>query len=176
MEILNITEIKRIFILTTKVNCQSYAYISEVAKEMGIRKTTLMQFIEDNPKLFHLIEPSVKKSKGLAISHIFLKPEDNPDTDEYLEVKKEEWAKKIKVFEINYYGSHEFYYLAVDGDERKCLWRNTPAKIQTLIDEGLIKNMKSGYGGWGDYSNWEGLLLTPEAEKAITEAGWELVF
>lgn len=175
---ITINEIQRIVNLIQKVECQSYSLITDTAKELGIKKTTLMQYVEDNPKLFRLVE--VKKPKGgLAISRVYTEAKQNPETEEWLEVKKEEWGNRIKVFEMTYYGYHEFYYLAVDDPKstlREHLWRNTPEKIQTLIDAGVIKTKKSGYGGLSDYYNWEGLLLDKDAEVAIKELGWELVY
>ena len=180
---MEISEILRIVNLLQKVDCTSYALITDVAKEMGIKKTVLMQYIEDNPKLFDIIEATSKSAKGvvktlgLAIRKVYLTPEENPVTEEWLAVKKKEWEKKIQVFEQTYYGQHEFWYLAADDERgRKNLWRNTPEKIQTLIDAGAIKMKKSGYGGYSDYCNWEGLLLTPDAVEAITKLGWELIY
>ena len=142
-----------------------------------------MQYIEDNPKLFDVAKATSKstrgvvKSLGLAIRKVYLTPEENPDTEEWLAAKKKAWEKKIQVFEQTYYGQHEFWYLAADDEkERRNLWRNTPEKIQTLIDAGAIKMEKSGYGGFSDYYKWEGLLLTPAAKEAITKLGWELVY
>ena len=180
---MEINEILRIVNLLQKVDCTSYALITDVAKEMGIKKTALMQYIEDNPKLFDIIEATSKSAKGvvktlgLAIRKVYLTPEENPVTEEWLAVKKKEWENKIQVFEQTYYGQHEFWYLAVDDERgRKNLWRNTPEKIQTLIDAGAIKMEKSGYGGFSDYYSWEGLLLTPDAAEAITKLGWELIY
>ena len=180
---LQITEIHRIVSLIQKVNCSTFALISETASELGIKKTALMQYIEDHPKLFNIIEATstsakgVVKTLGLAIRKVYLTPEENPVTDEWLAVKKKEWENKIQVFEQTYYGQHEFWYLAADDERgRKNLWRNTPEKIQTLIDAGAIKMKKSGYGGFSDYYNWEGLLLTPDAAEAITKLGWELIY
>ena len=180
---LQITEIHRIVSLIQKVNCSTFALISETASELGIKKTVLMQYIEDHPKLFDVIEATstsakgVVKTLGLAIRKVYLTPEENPVTDEWLAVKKKEWENKIQVFEQTYYGQHEFWYLAADnGKERRNLWRNTPEKIQALIDAGAIKMEKSGYGGFSDYYNWEGLLLTPDAAEAITKLGWELIY
>ena len=180
---LQITEIHRIVSLIQKVNCSTFALISETASELGIKKTALMQYIEDHPKLFNIIEATstsakgVVKTLGLAIRKVYLTPEENPVTDEWLAVKKKEWENKIQVFEQTYYGQHEFWYLAADnGKERRNLWRNTPEKIQALIDAGAIKMEKSGYGGFSDYYNWEGLLLTPDAAEAITKLGWELIY
>ena len=174
-------QIKKMVDLIMKVNCQNYALISEVAKEMGMKKTAVMQFVDDNPKLFKLVE--VKKGdkvQGLGIRVVYETPEQNPVTEEWLTIKKAEWATKIKVFEMTYYGCHEFYYLAVDDSKynslREHLWRNTPEKIQTLLDAGVICEKSTCYGGLGDCSNWEGLLLTKEAESAIKELGWELVY
>ena len=180
---LQISEIHRIVSLIQKVNCSTFALISETASELGIKKTALMQYIEDHPKLFNIIEATsttakgVVKTLGLAIRKVYLTPEENPVTDEWLAVKKKEWENKIQVFEQTYYGQHEFWYLAADDERgRKNLWRNTPEKIQALIDAGAIKMEKSGYGGFSDYYNWEGLLLTPDAAEAITKLGWELIY
>lgn len=180
---LQISEIHRIVSLIQKVNCSTFALISETASELGIKKTALMQYIEDHPKLFNIIEATstsakgVVKTLGLAIRKVYLTPEENPVTDEWLAVKKKEWENKIQVFEQTYYGQHEFWYLAVDDERgRKNLWRNTPEKIQALIDAGAIKMEKSGYGGFSDYYNWEGLLLTPDAAEAITKLGWKLIY
>ena len=180
---LQITEIHRIVSLIQKVNCSTFALISETASELGIKKTALMQYIEDHPKFFDIIEATstsakgVVKTLGLAIRKVYLTPEENPDTEEWLAVKKKEWENKIYVFEQTYYGQHEFWYLAADDEKgRKNLWRNTPEKIQALIDAGAIKMEKSGYGGFSDYYNWEGLLLTPDAAEAITKLGWELIY
>lgn len=180
---LQISEIHRIVSLIQKVNCSTFALISETASELGIKKTALMQYIEDHPKHFNIIEATstsakgVVKSLGLAIRKVYLTPEENPVTDEWLAVKKKEWENKIQVFEQTYYGQHEFWYLAADDERgRRNLWRNTPEKIQALIDAGAIKMKKSGYGGLSDYYNWEGLLLTPDAAEAITKLGWELIY
>ena len=180
---LQITEIHRIVSLIQKVNCSTFALISETASELGIKKTALMQYIEDHPKLFNIIEATstsakgVVKTLGLAIRKVYLTPEENPATDEWLAVKKKEWENKIQVFEQTYYGQHEFWYLAADDERgRRNLWRNTPEKIQALIDAGAIKMKKSGYGGFSDYYNWEGLLLTPDAAEAITKLGWKLIY
>lgn len=180
---LQISEVHRIVSLIQKVNCSTFALVTETASELGIKKTALMQYIEDNPKLFAVTTAASKsakgvvKSLGLAIRKVYLIPEENPDTEEWLEIQKKAWEKKIQVFEQTYYGQHEFWYLAADDERgRKNLWRNTPEKIQTLIDAGAIKMKKSGYGGLSDYYNWEGLLLTPDAAEAITKLGWELVY
>ena len=180
---LQITEIHHIVSLIQKVNCSTFALISETASELGIKKTALMQFIEDNPKLFDIIEATITSAKGvkktldLAIRKVYLTAEENPVTEEWFAVKKKEWENKIQVFEQSYYGQHEFWYLAVDDEKgRKNLWRNTPKKIQTLIDAGVIEMKTSGYGGFSDYYKWEGLLLTPDAAEAITDLGWELVY
>ena len=182
MEI-QITEIHRLVSLIQKVNCSTFALISETASELGIKKTALMQYIEDHPKNFSIQEitstsaKGVKKTLGLGIKKVYLAPEENPLTEEWLDIKKKEGEKKLQVFEQTYYGQHEFWYLAADdGKERRNLWRNTPKKLQALIDAGAIKMEKAGYGGFSDYYKWEGLLLTPDAAEAITKLGWELVY
>lgn len=50
---MNIAEIKRRFDLLKTANASNYCLVSELAKELRASKTDLMQFILDNPKLFH---------------------------------------------------------------------------------------------------------------------------
>lgn len=176
---LTISEIQRIVNLIQRVDCLNYALITDTAKELGVKKTTLMQFIVDNPKLFKLVEVVKPKPKGLVIQVVYTDANQNPLTEEWLKVKKVEWCEKINVSEMSYYGQHEFYYLKVDDPKdslREGLWRNTPEKIQKLVDAGVICEKSTCYGGFGDCSNWTGLILTKEAETAIKGLGWELVY
>lgn len=180
---LQIAEVHRIVSLIQKVNCSTFALITETASELGIKKTALMQYIEDNPKLFDIIEATsrsargVVKNLGLAIRKVYLTPEENPDTEEWLAIQKKAWEKKIQVFGQYYYGVLEFHYIAADDvKDRKSLYRNTPEKIQSLIDDGLIKKVTTCYGGIGDCYNWEGYKLDIESTNAIKKAGWELVY
>lgn len=124
---MDINEIKKITKLLMKVNCTNYALISEVAKEMSVKKTALMQFIEDNPKLFKVreIHKAVNKRStnvvGLGISSVYLTPGENPDTEEFIDIKRKEWEKKIHVCPQSYYGVIEFWYIPEDtkGNESK---------------------------------------------------------
>ena len=86
---MDISEIKRIVELLQKVNCERFVLISEVAKEIGLKKTVLMQYIEDNPKLFKLGELAertkyTKSTRGLGIIAVYLSADENPDTEEWL--------------------------------------------------------------------------------------------
>lgn len=122
---LQISEVYRIVSLIQRVNCSTFALVTETASELGIKKTVLMQYIEDNPKLFDVTEATSKsakgvvKSLGLAIRKVYLTPEENPDTEEWLEIQKKAWEKKIQVFEQTYYDQHEFWYLAADDGKEE---------------------------------------------------------
>ena len=90
IKVIDISEVNRIVELLKKVDCTNYALISDVSKEMGIKKTALMQFIVDNPKLFSLVEVTKKgKSAGLGIKMVYLTAEQNPETEEWLDLQKE---------------------------------------------------------------------------------------
>ena len=170
---MEIKEIIRITELVKKVNCQNYALISEVAKEMGVKKTMLMQFIVDNPGLFKLVE----QKKGLAMKEVYTDAALNPETDEWVEVQKKVWEKKIHVFEMTYYDCHEFYFVDVDRDydkRRYHLWRNTAEKVKELEDAGLIKKTTTCYGGFGDCRKWEGYIVNEGIIEKIRDAGWEV--
>ncbi len=177
--------IKKTVDLLKKVNCQNYALISETAKEMGVKKTALMQFIEENPKLFKTtsIEKRLSsgsyKPVGLAIKEVFLSPEENPDTEEWLEARRNEWEKRIHVGEQTYYNCHEYWFIPEDDprDRNKLgLYRNTPEKIRFLEEKGIIKKQKTGYGGLGDYYRTEVFLYNRKVEEAIRSIGWSTDF
>ena len=91
---LQISEVHRIVSLIQRVNCSTFALVTETASELGIKKTTLMQYIEDNPKLFDVTKANGKSRKGvvksleIAIRKVDLTAEENPDTEEWLAIQK----------------------------------------------------------------------------------------
>jgi hypothetical protein len=185
---MEISEVKRITDLLKRANCVNFALVSETAKEMGVKKTALMQFIEDNPKLFKLGEAfkstkTTKTSLGLSIITAYLTAEENPDTEEWLEKMKKEWEKKIHVGEQTYYGYHEYWCIPEDNpksnydtDRKLGLYRNTPEKIKFLEEKGIIKKVKGGYGGLSDYYRTEYYPYGDEVQKALEDIGWTTDF
>jgi hypothetical protein len=131
---LSIQNVKETVRLIQRVDCHSYATITDVAKEMGVKKTQVMMFIEQNPKLFKIAEITKgNKSLGLAILVVYLEADQNPDTQEWLDRKTREWDHKIHVGEMTYYGQHEFWYFPGEVSKSKeSLYRNTPEKIREL--------------------------------------------
>lgn len=185
---MDISEIKKIVELLQKVNCNRIALIGEVAKEMGVKKTALMQYIEDNPKLFKLGE-RIKRTKntqttlGLGIITTYISADENPDTEEWLTKKKKEWENKIHIAEQTYYGCHEYFYIPEDSpnstnDDYKKLgmYRNTPEKIKSLEEKGIIKKVGGGYGGYSDYYRTEYYPYNDEVQKALEDIGWTTDF
>ncbi|MBR0291944.1 MAG: hypothetical protein IJQ79_07400 [Bacteroidales bacterium] len=178
---MEISEIKRIAELLQKVNCEHIALISEVAKEMGVKKTALMLFIEDNPKLFKLGE-KVKRTKntqttlGLGIMTAYLSADENPDTEEWMEKMRKAWENKIHVGEQTYYGVHEYWLIPEEGDGKEAKYRNSPEKIKFLEEKGIIKKVSGGYGGFSDYYRTEYYPYSEEVQKALESIGWTTDF
>ena len=184
-----INEIRRIVYLIQTVDCTRYALVADVAKEMAVKKTELMQFIEDNPKLFYTYEAfrnvskSSNKSIGLAIGKVYLTANENPSTEEWLNDRIAEWDKKIHVAEMTYYNQHEYYYIPEDNHNSENSiyamqgkYRNTPEKIKELVDAGVLKKSPAGYGGLGDYHEAQAYLYNANVEKAIKDYGWTTDF
>lgn len=177
---MEINEVKRIVNLVKKVNCENWAVISEVAKEMGVKKTVLMQFIEDNPKLFKVVpyigsitSNAKAKNLGLVIKTVYNSAEENPETEEWIEVQKKLWEKKIHIGERSYYGCHEYWLIPEDDvDSKEGKYRNTPEKVQELVDAGVIKKVSTCYGGWDDASHEEVFIFNDDVKKAIEDYGW----
>lgn len=177
---MDIAEIKRITDLVQKVNCEGSALVSEVAKEMGVKKTALMQFIEDNPKLFKLGE-KIRRTRntatnlGLAIIRAYVCAEDNPDAEEWLAKMQKKWEGKIYVGEQTYYGAHEYWFIPEDGTGKEKYYRNTKEKIDYLVEQGVIKKVSTGYGGFSDYYKTEVYLFNDEVKRKLRGIGWTIV-
>ena len=175
-------EIIHIVSLLKKVNCENYALVSEVAKEMGVKKTNLMQFIDDNPKLFKVVpyiggitNNQKSKNHGLVIKAVFLTPEENPETEEWLAKQKADWEKKLHVYEQTYYGQHEFWCFPEEYEQdsrRYHLWRNTPEKFQELVEKGILKKTSQWYGGLGDSHQRDVYLCNDDILQKLADAGW----
>lgn len=178
---MEISEILRIVNLLQKVDCANHALIADVAKEMGIKKTALMQFIEDNPKNFSVQEiintsaKGVKKTLGLGIRKVYLTAYQNPETEEWLAKQKADWEKKLHVGEQTYYGQHEFWCFPeeYEQDSRKYhLWRNTPEKFRELVEKGILKKTTQWYGGLGDSYQRDVYLCNEEILQKLAAIGW----
>lgn len=177
-----INEIKRRFDLLKKVNNESYCLVSELAKELKVSKTDLMQFIENNPKLFSVATMEKRASKGvtrnlgLAVKAVYLNPCDNPITEEWLKKQIKEKANYIYISEIDYYGSIQGYYIEKDvkGNNREHLWRNTQEKLNKLVEQGIVGKYTFCVGGIGDcYNRFCEYALLGDWENKLIENGWK---
>ena len=180
---MEINEIKRIVELVKMVNCENWAVISEVAKEMGVKKTALMQFINDNSKLFKVVpyiggitNNAKAKNLGLVIKNVYNSAEENPETEEWIEVQKKSWDKKIHIGARIYYNCLEYWLIPEEGDGKERKYRNTPEKIQELVDAGVIKKVGMCYGGWGDAWHEDVFIFNDDVKKAIEDYGWTTDF
>ena len=161
--IMDIAEIKRRVDLLKMANNKKYCLIPELAKELKVSKTDLMQFILDNPKLFHTdnqwtykvmlrsqkVAPN--KNLGLGIEEVYILPEDNFRTEEWLQKQKVEKARYIHISEFDYYGV-QGYYVSIDkeGDSkyREWLWRNTISKVKEIQSLGVLHKDTFYTGGF----------------------------
>lgn len=178
IKVIDINEVNRIAELLKKVDCTNYALISDVSKEMGIKKTALMQFIVDNPKLFSLIEVTKKgKSAGLGIKMVYLTADQNPDTEEWMKVKMVEWDHKLHVGGKYYYNTLEFWFFPEEtSDSKESKYRNSRAKFEQLEEMGILKKTTQGYGGLSDYYKVDVYPCNTEILEKLANAGWTTDF
>lgn len=185
---MDIEEIKRRVDLLKMANNKKYCLIPELAKELKVSKTDLMQFILDNPKLFHtdnqwtykVMPRSQKvvqnKNLGLGIEQVYISPEDNFRTEEWLQVQITSKAKYIRISEFDYYGV-QGYYISIDkeGDSkyRDWIWRNTEAKVKEVQSLGILHKDTFYTGGYGDSSAHPvDYAISPDELDKLTQAGW----
>ena len=173
---MNIENVKEVFNLCCQANGMKVIRITDLAKELGVKKTVLMKFINENCNLFNTFYSSKAKKesdKVLLIKDVFLTPTDNPSTEEWLEKKIVDNLKYIHIDEWNNYGRIEGYYVNVDADGREALWRNTETKIQRLKNEGILIDGTFYIGGFGDCSSHKKeTVITKEGLNRLEELGW----
>ncbi len=177
---MDIKEIKRRFDLLCKANNEGYTLLSELAKELKVSKTDLMQLIEDNSKLFKtgsLVRNEGRvnrKNLGLVVTDVYLSPEENDTTKEWLDRQIKEKQKYIHISEADDYGMIVGYYIEKDRDNlskhNEHIWRNTQEKINRLTELGIIE--KRSFFLCGVSHDYE-FALTGEWMKALEENGWE---
>lgn len=186
--IMDIAEIKRRVDLLKMANNKKYCLIPELAKELKVSKTDLMQFILDNPKLFHtdnqwtykVMPRSQKvapnKNLGLGIEEVYILPEDNFRTEEWLQKQKVEKARYIHISQFDYYGV-QGYYVSIDkeGDSkyREWLWRNTTSKVKEIQSLGVLHKDTFYTGGFGDSSAHPiDYAISPDGLEKLKQSGW----
>lgn len=176
MKKIEINQIIRVVNLLKQVNNQFSALVAETAKEMGVKKTDLMEFINVNSRLFRL----ENDKKGLRIKTAYPSVSDNPYNPEWLERKQKEYAKTLYVRQWNCYGQLENFYVGTDAssvndksyEDKKYLWRNTKEKMEAFIKTGHF------FEGTGSTGMWSGTTL-PYCLKyehmiALIDEGWTL--
>lgn len=173
--IITIDSVYKKFNLLIKANCSDYASIAELSKELKVLKTELMEFIENNEKLFNTIQ---NKKLGLCIKNVYLNIDDNPNTEEWLDKMKHKYEKHIIVTDIDNCGSHAGYAIIEDKENlcqnKEYLWRNTKSKIYYLYDQHLIMNMPVVLGsGYSSYAmNIDNVIICGDWQKKLKDLGW----
>lgn len=201
---MEIQEIKRRVDLLKQVTQKKTVLINDVAKEMKVRQTDLMMFIEDNPKLFktdqvwswkkhryvscviggkkyYNVEDIHDKCKGLGITEVYLRPEDNFRTDEFVALMQREKAMTVWVTDWNNYGVIEGHYIAEDlpkekDEHRYHLWRNTADKIRQLQDLDILYETTFYIGGAFDCNTYKkDTAITKEGADKARSLGWTII-
>ena len=179
MKEIDIHKVIRVVDLLKQVNNANSCLVSEVAKEMGVKKTDLMEFINENTKLFL----TVNSPKGKSIRYAYPSAECNHYTEEWLAKAKRDYAKTIYVSQWNCYGQLENYYVTQDAnsiydnscsfEDKKYLWRNTAEKMDAFIKSG---HFFAGIGSTGMFTGTSlPYCLKVEHMKALVDEGWTII-
>ena len=199
---MNITEIKERFELLEAATLEKSILVKDLAKELKVSVTDLMKFILDNPGMFATEESWSYKSKtvcktlfgvksmetikvkdklrGLGITNVYLSPEDNYRTEEWLQKQKETYAKTIWISKWDNYGRIEGEFVKADDDigsyMRKHLWRNTAEKVNDLAALGVFGTAVFHCGSfWDCGATTCETAINKEGRKKAMEAGWTLL-
>lgn len=179
---ITISEVVKRVNLLKQATCEDVVPVRAVAKELNIRLTDLMNYINSNPGCFRTTElySANKKPKGLGIAAAYLTPSDNPGTDEWIEKQIESCRKTIWISKWDNYGTIEGYY--VNEDIKKeidkfqlHLWRNTHEKIEELKKLGVFYETTFYIGGFMDCSSTHcSTAINETGRKIAEENGWTI--
>lgn len=181
-------------------NASNYCLVSELAKELKVSKTDLMQFVLDNYKLFHVEDIYSYKKKtytttiwgnkfrdtktvkdkilGLGVTSVYLNPEDNFRTEEWLQKQIVEKAKYIYISEFDNYGCIEGYFVVIDKEDssnknKEWLWRNTEQKVKEIQKLGATHKNTFYFGGYGDCTEHPvEYAISSDGLQKLKQAGW----
>jgi hypothetical protein len=193
---MDIHEVKKTVDLLKKANGCSYVTLTELSKELKTTKTKLMEFIENNNRLFILKHKWTTKDKtvittfagrkykdtiqvkakdlGLCVENVFLQLDENYNNIEWAEKMKITHEKYLNITPSNNYGYIQGYYVELDKEDetyRKHLWRNTKEKIEKIKD--YLSSGYFVYGGLGDsYSTKHDNIITTENIEKLKKEGW----
>jgi hypothetical protein len=197
---MEIKKIKETFELTQKLTDRKSILIPILAKKLRMSDIELMSFINNNPKLFvtqptfsykkvtkksslwggketfKWVDYEKNKNLGLGVSNVYIKPEDNYRTEEWLQVQILEQSKYLHITESDNYGYIQGYYLNKDEEDDKYrthLWRNTLEKLTWLKDNNYIGETSFVYGGFGDsYTSKYPYGISLGAIEELKKLGW----
>lgn len=144
---MDIKEIKRRFEAFKNLYGVVYCPVALLADELGVRRSDLMLFIMENPKLFRLDDSKrehvwddfgSRAVSGIAICEVFADVRFNPDTEEFVDEKRKENERVVFV-----YGSGSEWYMYLDYlfDEstRMAMWKNTREKMAEIEKLGILE-------------------------------------
>lgn len=166
---LDLKEVKNKFELY-KLAFNKNPHVKELAKELGVKTTTLMEFIQVNTLHFRLYNGN----KGCFINEVYSELKDAPGTDEFVEYNKEKYKNTLflDTYSYPYTDDVAFHRIIEDNkdSERSNEWRNTPDKFQKVKD--FISNNRVSIGmklyRFNDYISKENIEL-------LILQGWEFI-
>lgn len=139
---------------------------TDLAKELGVSKVTMIDFIDQNKKNFNVTNLEEKKSYPLAVKGVFENSGDNPENEEeYMAKQTSDFKMHLDIEEMNNYGSISGHYITY---KTRRPFVNTQEKVESLVKRFDMKPAQYSIGGFGDSST-----IKPEAGFRITESQME---
>lgn len=115
---------------------------------------------------------------GACLFDVYLLPEDNPKTEEWLQKQIVEKAKYIYISEFNNYGCIEGYFVVIDKEDssnknKEWLWRNTEQKVKAIESLGVTHKRTFYFGGYGDcIEHPVEYAISSDGLQKLKQAGW----
>ena len=167
--ILTLTKVKECFILYNQA-FNRFAYVDELAKELGVKTTELMKFIVDNKDHFAL---QVNK-RGTSVLEVYVDLKYKIGTEEWLAYQKEIYKDTIFLSKAykSYVLSVDFHF--VEESSKDVLmsneWKNTKEKMEKI--KSYLNEATTWVGIYATQKTYDNCLLKENIELLIYQ-GWK---
>ena len=171
---LTLSKVNECFYFYNKAFGDRYPYVSELARELGIKTTVLMKFILNNKDYFEINQDK----KGAFIRKVYADLKDKVGTNEYVAFLKEKYKNTIilEPIIIEYTTDVSCHLIRTEeenGDRFK-EWGNTPEKIEKI--KSFLGKTSVTQGGFGDCYTYEvDNYISKKNIELLISQGWEFI-
>ncbi len=151
--------------------------IIEMSKELGVKRTELMKYINEHPKNINWDVYRFSNNEVAVVTGVFLDPHENPRSEEYADDRrKEHWIRLERIFYEGWVHGFQPALDPVGGTPVTHSWENQKEDIEKYLTlPGIGEHRFAlGYAMGSHYSDWHTRSVKPADFNKMIEEGHKL--